>query len=274
MRQENGLVFYETDDVVQVVKGGEWGVFGVVLENMQGQLKLWGRQPGYLGSQAYLLQVDAKNVMYVGQGKIRPLKPGEERRAIPDVQAAGAPTGSPAPSARPVMRQRTTPSSRRHAPAPAPTVQPQQTSAQTPKAKTQQPNAVTQSGPTAEADVLLPGVHAPVDSDMVEQPKPKPQEPIDPKLLQPAVYHGLSAREMHGLDNPKQGGVPAPPQPQEQHASQKTPSPQVQAQRPDRVPGGSQGQPELQVHVERTKKRKVNPFGRKGTKRHPSKAGN
>jgi len=101
MKTVNGVIIIEINDHVTIVTGADAGVSGTVINVSGKEITVWGRQPGYLGSKSFRIQVPASSVRYVGKAILRPLRPGESRVAPPDLQvAAGGTEGIHAPTLR------------------------------------------------------------------------------------------------------------------------------------------------------------------------------
>lgn len=186
------------DDVVQVVKGGEWGVMGIVMSIIGKELLLWGRNPGYLGSENYKLQVRADHVMRIGRGRVRPLRPGESRKPVP--------TQTQAPKEE-EPKQQLAPMPVKQEPTPEPVKRGPGRPRKNPLPEPQQPTETQASPPPivrdeeTQAAALAFGLD--IDSESII-PKPKPQEEINPELLKTVQVRRPSAYEVHRpTQNPK-----------------------------------------------------------------------
>jgi len=150
-------------DVVQVVKGRNLGVLGIVTSVMGNDVGCWGVAPDDLNNRRYRFSASMDALRVVGGAYVRPVSKT---------------TGS-APSPRPVPQAETP------APPPAPPPKP------TPEPKPQ-PKPVPQPQPAAHGTP-----HFGADSSNFKPPMPHvAQEPIDPELLKPAVFKRPSAHDL------------------------------------------------------------------------------
>lgn len=173
----DGSFEFEINDTIQVVRGEDLGTFGIVCDVAGPQLNCWGRVPAQYGSAAYEFQVNINNVMYVGKGKIRPLKPGEIKRTIEEASQLAAP-------AQAISHARI------------------------PKAP---PNLPPPPAERSEGRGQLVAFGK-VDSDQIDtRPHPPAQDNLDPKMLSPAVFRGPSALEAHGITPSAPPGLPKEP---------------------------------------------------------------
>ena len=165
------------------------------------RLKCWGRAP--LGA-AYTFSEPVENVMYVGQGKIRPAIPGENVTPIP---------GSTA-ERQPRSQTQTMPGPHRpHLKKPFVKNPPPKEPAQEPVEPAQEEKPQSPFTPNPATFAVPPGY---VDSEDI-MPRPRQQqEPIKEELLQPAVFHRPSARDAYQNRPPQQ-------QPQPQNDNTRSP---------------------------------------------------
>lgn len=220
MKESNGVQIIELDDHVVVFNGSDWGVSGVVIGIAGEELTIWGRLPSNLGSKSYRHQVNVKQVLYIGKGKIRPPRPGETIKRFDNVQAAAVAdlphgSGSIAPPSSPESEPGFSDSSQ------------------------QQPA----SPPVEEEPEPLEPPEEPMVPRVAPPAPPPVQEEIKPELLKTEVFRRPSAADAHHLK---------PQQQEQQHAIQERtdlpPTGKVGTVKPT---GGST---KVQIHLEDTKK--------------------
>lgn len=158
------------DDVVQVVRGVEWGSLGVVMSIQWPSLNLWCRTPG----SSEKLVVNADDVEVIGKAKIRPLKEGERPVPVPPISARGS---GPPQSSPPAPQQADT--------GPAPINQPQPASEVAQAAHAPAVNQNAQAGGDSPEDPLMgPAVfHGPSAS---EAPRPSRHETLQDQAPRPS----------------------------------------------------------------------------------------
>lgn len=164
MKTINGRTVVEIDDHVTITSGPDAGVSGTIIGIAGREITIWGRQPGYLGSKSFRVQVPASSVMYVGRGILRPVRPGETPVPPPNLQAA-AESGRGAGVHAPTLHQ------------PKQPPQPAQSQAE----------AEREAAPSARQLAI---------------PSPKNQD-ISPEALKPMVVKRESAMDLFGKSNPE-----------------------------------------------------------------------
>lgn len=171
MKNENGRITYEVNDCVQIVFGSDICTLGIVMEVIDDNLTIWGAAPSYFKERAYTIGVKADNVRYIGPGKKRPLRPGE--------QHTDSNQQHPPPRSRTLR--------------PNPPRFPQQQ---------QQPRPTPPPPPPPE-EAAAPQFGA-VDVESIQIPRPPANYPEPtPEMLQPAEFHRPSSAEIHELARPK-----------------------------------------------------------------------
>ncbi|MGW8177655.1 MAG: hypothetical protein ACWGQW_02505 [bacterium] len=187
MKNKNGQIIIEENDCVQIAKGDNTATLGIVLRVSGQELVIWGRSAHTEDAKGvqFTVRCNAADVFYVGKGKLRPLREGEEKRqALPgNNQAAARPAMGMAPPNPPPNEPE---------PRSAPFTPAQQEKRQLPpKAASLPPEE-----PKVKSGI---GGSVPPDSDSIDlRPRPTKGEDVDPKLLKPAVFSGPNARDIHG----------------------------------------------------------------------------
>lgn len=182
MKEKNGQIIIEENDCVQIVKGPNAATIGIVVSIQGNELKIWGRTPSIPGKagEPYSCMIGSADVMYVGKGRLRPMKQGEQQKKIEKAPAPIAQSSALAPPKPPPQEP---------APRSAPFLQSTQEK-QLERVKAFVPDP-TPSHPRIGGDVP--------DSDSIDlRPRPTRGDDIDPKLLEPVVFPGVSARDLHG----------------------------------------------------------------------------
>jgi hypothetical protein len=152
------------------------------------EVEIWGRNPGYLGSANYRTQIPLDSVVRIGRGKIRPLKPNEQRRT-PQQKEQSPPPPPPQPK---------------------PPVEPEQPAKRGPGRPRKNPEQEPESAHRKFASQLADQASAmikpqfgpsTVDSDsLVSRPTPPDQTDLDPDLLRPLTVKLPSANDIPRKD--------------------------------------------------------------------------
>lgn len=167
-------------DVVQVVKGRNLGVLGIVTSVMGNDVGCWGVAPDDLNNRRYRFSASMDMLRVVGGAFVRPVS--KTTGSVP----AAAKTPAPAPTPKPAPPPPPPP-----APPPPPQPKPQPKPAW-PPASDASPHGTPHFG---------------ADSSNYKPPVPQSfQEPIDPELLKTAIFKRPSAHDL----------IPKTPQPQPQ----------------------------------------------------------
>ena len=169
-------------------------MLGVVMKISGPEVEIWGRNPGYLGSANYRIQIPLDSVVRIGRGKIRPLKPNEQRREHQQqVQAVKPEREEQAASTPPPPPPEPEPLAKRGPGRPR----------KNPELEPEAPHRKFSSQLADQASAMIKPQFGPstVDSEsLTSRPTPPDQTDLNPDLLRPLTVKLPSAHDIPRKD--------------------------------------------------------------------------